>query len=167
MTYKFLKNQVLISVAIVILAAALGLVFNALRPGSMPLFQNWGQELAKETREKLSGNTSAIDFEQMKTLYQKPGVIVLDARPKDFFEMEHIPGAQSLPAGVSEDRLTDALKDVPKDGPIIIYCEGGACHDSLDLAAKVTQAGWTNVAVYFGGIMEWMDMNMPMEGEGF
>lgn len=132
----------------------------------MPLFQNWGEKLAKETAKKLPGGALAVEFDEMAASYQKKAVLVLDARPFDFYQLEHIPGAKSCPSEEADKYIPEVLAGVSKDFRIVVYCEGGACRDSLDLAQKLISQGWTNVSVYLGGMMEWMDNGMPLVGEG-
>ena len=91
--------------------------------------------------------------------------LVLDARPVDFFLLEHIPEAKSLPVDEYEKHISQVLKDYPQFDPIVVYCEGGTCPDSPALAQKIREAGWLNVSVYTGGIMEWQEKGMPVVQE--
>jgi rhodanese-related sulfurtransferase len=66
-------------------------------------------------------------------------VIWLDARPKDQFEIEHIPEAKLLnEQGFDEQLLTilDTLQTATQ--PVIIYCGGQKCEASRHVREKLT-----------------------------
>jgi rhodanese-related sulfurtransferase len=66
----------------------------------------------------LRGDHPQIDWEAAPTL---PQAVWLDVRtPKEFAE-GHIPGAVNVPV----DELRQRLAEVPKDRPIIAYCQVG------------------------------------------
>jgi len=66
---------------------------------------------------------SLISLDEMQAALKKPGVMVLDARPGLFFEMGHLPGAQSLPREdfeASFGPLEPGLRI--EDLSVMIYC---------------------------------------------
>lgn len=158
----FILRQAVTAAALVAAAAGLGLGANALRSEPLPLVQDWEATLARRAEERLPGGVVSLDRAQMARLYRRGDVLVLDARPHDFFLMEHIPGAKSCPVEKADQVLPGLLKGLPESTRIITYCDGGACEASLKLAQKILQAGRGNVAVYTGGMLEWLEAGLPV-----
>lgn len=74
---------------------------------------------------------------------------VIDARDKDQFAKEHIPGAVNL-----EWRQVIAQRQsIPKDKPVLIYCNTGSLSAQAGFALRV--AGYDNVRILQGGFAEW------------
>jgi rhodanese-related sulfurtransferase len=160
-------KQLLICLALVIGASAVGLTVNAARPKSLPLVQNWSETLAARTQAGLPSGLAVVPLERMVELYNQPEVVVVDARPKLFWEFERIPGAISLPVEEVDPRaVKDFLAGLPQGAHIITYCDGVSCHAAEDLAKKIAQAGYEGVGVFSGGIQEWKANQMPVESEG-
>ncbi len=163
---NFWPKQSLILLGIVLLSLCIGLVFNQFRAQPLPLVQDWPKTIEERTRtELLARGVKEISFEAMAEAVRLKKVLILDARPKDFFLFEHIPEARSLPVEESGKYISQARKDYCQLVPIIIYCVGGACPDSSTLAKKIRLAGWLDVGVYTGGITEWQEKGMPVKQE--
>jgi rhodanese-related sulfurtransferase len=74
---------------------------------------------------------------------------VIDARDKDQFTKEHIPGAVNI-----EWRRTLAERSrIPKDKPVLLYCNSGSLSAQAGFALRV--AGYDNVRILQGGFAEW------------
>ncbi len=74
---------------------------------------------------------------------------VIDARDKDQFAKEHIPGAVNI-----EWRRTLAERNrIPKDKPVLLYCNTGSLSAQAGFALRV--AGYENVRILQGGFAEW------------
>lgn len=74
---------------------------------------------------------------------------VVDARDKDQFTKEHIPGAVNI-----EWRRTLAERSrIPKDKPVLLYCNTGSLSAQAGFALRV--AGYENVRILQGGFAEW------------
>ena len=83
----------------------------------------------------------------------KPGdkVIVLDVRSESAYEIEHIPGAVSLPHGTMSSETTSTLD---KSFTYIAYCDGIGCNASTKGALNMTRLGFT-VKELLGGLEWW------------
>jgi rhodanese-related sulfurtransferase len=92
------------------------------------------------------------------------GARFVDARRTADFLAGHVPGAKGLP--VWEDGLEAKLQDLdaqtkdPND-PLVIYCSGGGCRDSHELAQKLWLMGFRNLRIYTGGWPEWHEKGWP------
>lgn len=83
--------------------------------------------------------------------------IILDARPKADYELDHIKGAISMPFFEVEERYNE----LPKDKWIVAYC---ACpRAESEHAVKVLRSkGFTKVKVMYEGYFEWLARNYPI-----
>ena len=74
---------------------------------------------------------------------------VIDARDKDQYAKEHIPGSVNL-----EWRQVIAQRQsIPKDKPVLIYCNTGSLSAQAGFALRI--AGYDNVRILQGGFAEW------------
>jgi len=75
------------------------------------------------------------------------------------FRAKHIPG--SIHFNTPEEMLA-ALK---KDDEIVVYCSNPECLASLAAYRRLVDHGYTNVRRYAGGLIDWEDSGLPLEGE--
>lgn len=85
------------------------------------------------------------------------GIIFLDAREKDEFEVSHLKNA--LPVGYDQFTL-NTVKGIDKDARIVVYCSVG--YRSEKVAEQLKNAGFSHVANLYGGIFEWVNENHPV-----
>jgi rhodanese-related sulfurtransferase len=74
---------------------------------------------------------------------------VVDARDKDQFTKEHIPGA----VNIEWRRALAERSRIPKDKPVLLYCNTGSLSAQAGFALRV--AGYENVRILQGGFAEW------------
>lgn len=74
---------------------------------------------------------------------------VIDARDADQYAKEHIPGAVNL----EWRKVLAERKSIPKDKPVLIYCNSGSLSAQAGFALRV--AGYENVRILQGGFAEW------------
>lgn len=97
----------------------------------------------------LSDKTPMVDVPQ---LAKDPKVMLLDARPKEEYDVSHIAKARRV--GYDDFDLAK-VKDLPKDTAIVVYCSVG--YRSEKVTEKLLKAGFTNVKNLYGGIFEWVN----------
>jgi len=120
---------------------------------------------------KTIGELELIDFIKNK-VYKKKGILV-DARLKDAYVLETIPGAINIPFTISQvqskkvqDSLFKALGAKPKaDGgydfsnakDLAIFCSGLWCAASVKLAKNLVAQGYPaeKIVWYRGGLQAW------------
>jgi hypothetical protein len=69
--------------------------------------------------------------------------LIIHACSFAFYRQGHVPGALNLSRdhfGLDYVRLQPILKEA-KDHPIVVYCSGGACHDSKMVPPALTSLG--------------------------
>jgi rhodanese-related sulfurtransferase len=103
-----------------------------------------------------------ISFEEALVLFKTNGVLFVDARHNFDYKQGHITGAINVPLK-DFDLGTSALARTAKDKTIITYCDGAECNSSIELAKKLSEAGFTNVKMFFGGWTEWQQRHLQTE----
>jgi rhodanese-related sulfurtransferase len=104
----------------------------------------------------------AIALPALKRFYDANACVVIDARESQEYADGHIAGALSLPYN---DALAEPerLQKLGENGrPIVVYCGGGACELSMDLARFMLGNGRKRVLVYEGGWPEWRAAGFPV-----
>lgn len=152
-----LFKQTVFAVLFVLVASLIALGVNAVRPDPLPLKYDW----TKANLQANSADVAVWDLERFKADYRKPGVVVLDARPVDFFNMSHIPGARSLPVEEADALLPSVLSGIPDNAVIVTYCDGPSCPAAHNLAKKIIQSGRQNVNLFLGGMEIWSQAGLP------
>ena len=74
------------------------------------------------------------------------------------FDEMHIPGSELL------DPRTIDVDSLDKEREIVVYCSDKDCIGSQVAYRKLTEAGFANVRRYEGGLAEWLDAGLPLEG---
>jgi rhodanese-related sulfurtransferase/DNA-binding transcriptional ArsR family regulator len=85
-------------------------------------------------------------------------VIVIDVRPRDEYEVAHLPHARSMPLPEIERRLAE----LPIGHDIVAYCRGPFCMLS-DEALKLLSGKGYRVRKILDGVSEWQAAGMPVE----
>lgn len=117
-----------------------------------------------------TGGFSAFDVE---LLISEGLAIPIDARTQAEFRKGHLPTAMHLTleafaGGAMPDEimmLSDIQAAVP-DMTLVVYCDGGDCHASDAVGAKLMEFGLQNVYVFEGGYPEWTAAGLPIEEGG-
>lgn len=71
-----------------------------------------------------------------------------------------IKGSHSVPL----DLLENFVKEIPKNTEIIVYCARYGCDVSSKAWHLLDKLGFTNIRAYEGGIQEWYQHGLPVEG---
>jgi rhodanese-related sulfurtransferase len=84
-------------------------------------------------------------------------VLWLDARPRQAYQREHVPGALSLNLENWDEAVPQVLQAWSPGRPIVVYCDSGGCHASKEVAEKLrTEMQLGNVFVLHGGWGAWL-----------
>ena len=91
------------------------------------------------------------------------GALWLDARPADAFARGHAPGALPLTEDHWGDQLGGVLERWEPTTRIIVYCDGGDCRASEQVAARLRDAGIDGpVFILRGG---WAELEAALKAE--
>lgn len=131
--------------------AILGLAWNA--------FSGRGFALAKNVFVR-DGDQLVSAAEARKRLDK--GALFLDARPRDFYDMSHVPGALALPEEDFE-RVFSALEPRLRSSlDVIVYCAGFGCEASHNVARRLKERG-IPAAILHEGWPAWTDAGYPVK----
>jgi rhodanese-related sulfurtransferase len=108
-----------------------------------------------------ASSSALLTFDEARDLYLK-GALFVDARYSDDFILGHVKGAINVPLQ-QFDELRPVLENIPREKPIVAYCDGTGCSSSVELAAKLRAAGYANVCVFYGGWRDWVVHQQPKE----
>lgn len=106
-----------------------------------------------------------ITLPQAKALFDK-GTIFVDARTKHEFDEGHITGAMHLdPADISRSGIPDKVRNtlLPGGTTIVIYCGGGTCDASENLAARLGEIGVKPMHIFHDGFPAWQAAGYPAD----
>lgn len=103
-----------------------------------------------------------ISLEEAIALHKGGNALFVDARHAFDFHLGHITGAINVPLA-DFDLSKSPLARMPKDTLIVTYCDGADCNSSIELARKLSEAGFTNVKMFFGGWNEWQQHHLQTE----
>jgi rhodanese-related sulfurtransferase len=74
------------------------------------------------------------------------------------FDAKHIPGSLHFD---TPDELYAAVRP---DDEVVVYCSNVDCLSSIALYRDLVRRGYGNVRRYAGGLLEWEDAGLPLEG---
>jgi rhodanese-related sulfurtransferase len=104
-----------------------------------------------------------LDLEQLvELLAAENSVVLCDANsPETRERFGVIPGAVLL----SNYRDYDAPRELPADRgrKLVFYCHSEMCGAGVEAARVAVAAGYSDVAVYPGGIAGWRDADQPVQ----
>lgn len=109
------------------------------------------KEHANEAAEHVS---ATVTYEQVKKLAADPNVLFIDARNAEEYGQGHIGNAINIFTPEFEQNIPKVIT-LPRDKRVVVYCGGGACELSHELAAHMSNLGFQRVYVYTGGWHEW------------
>src|SRR5450755_1156145 len=123
------------------------------------------------TPEALPGVTR-VGAEEVAEL-SKQSVTIVDTRTQKEFDSEHVKGAMLASYVEKSLKETDfdaskddfsALKNVPKDKPVVFFCNGPECWKSYKASRAAVAAGYARIYWFRGGMPEWREKHLPVEG---
>lgn len=107
-------------------------------------FQNLGEarlsDIRQVMREFLRERESLeqINLNELQEHREQEDVLLLDVRPREEYEAEHLPEARSIPL----DDLEEHLDELPEEKELIVYCRGPYCVLSVEAVEKLREHGF-------------------------
>jgi len=105
--------------------------------------------------------TELIDTAATKALIEGPpeGLVILDVRAPEEFAAGRLPGAIMI--NIYEDTFGDQVLALDRSVPYLVYCKAGS--RSRAAAEFMAANGFTDVADYGGGWLQWSASDGPVE----
>jgi rhodanese-related sulfurtransferase len=102
-----------------------------------------------------------ITIQDAKALLDANNAKIVDVRLKTLYNQGHIKGA----ANVQESDVVTKIKDLPKTGNLILYCDCPHDEESASTAYTLHTAGYTNIEILQGpqAYTEWKNAGYPIE----
>ena len=147
------------------LSAVLGTAVNFLRPAAtrLPWVGDWERHIETQA---FNAGIPVVFLAGARQRLDDSATVVFDARAQDTYEAGHLPGARVLPVGEADQRLGAYASLLTPATPILVYCDGADCSDSLELALKLREYGFQDVTLYPGGYAEWTEYGGPVTTGG-
>ncbi len=103
--------------------------------------------------------------EEILEKMKEKDTVVLDVLPKTDYDLLRIKGSDSLPlVGTRPEKFVQEVQEkYGRDKFFITYCSGFPCRHFQEAATALTQAG-LKAEGYAGGIKEWAESGLPVEG---
>ncbi len=102
----------------------------------------------QEWMEFATYSSGAISPEQLE-LEGYDDFFIIDNRNPGQYQVGHIPGA----VNIEWRQILRHRNELPKDRPVLLYCETGLLSSKAHLALSV--AGFENIKVLWGGYLVW------------
>lgn len=93
-----------------------------------------------------------LTMDEVREKLNNDSIILVDLRPKEEYEMDHIAGAISIPM----EELEIFIRDIPKNTEVIAYCRGPLCVYSALATQKLQSEGFTAFRME-EGLNEWQE----------
>jgi len=148
------------SILLFFIAAAAGLLVNAMRPSALPVVADWSPEARLKTDQ---GESMVISLEEARKLCASQQAVFVDARPPEAYREGHILCARNLPLKDVNTLISSVMADIPLEEIIVVYCDGEECSLSEDLARELNFRGYDNVRVLVNGWTRWAEAGLPIE----
>jgi rhodanese-related sulfurtransferase len=75
------------------------------------------------------------------------------------YDSKHIPGSLHF------DTPGELYAAVRPDDEVVVYCSNVDCLSSVALYRDLVRRGYRDVRRYSGGLLDWEDAGLPLEGE--
>lgn len=142
------------------LAAAGAVVAHLVRENPLPLDYTWSDRVALNAQAK---GMRTVDVDEARRIVESFSHVVLDARRELDYQAGRLPGAMSLPTDDFDLHLPMVATLLTPDQPILVYCSGLECDESLKLGEILIASGYTNITLFAGGMTAWTAAQLPVE----
>ena len=117
-----------------------------------------------ERRQSEYKSIKTVTLDEAHALWQAGQTLIIDARHIRDYQELHVPGAVNLPPE-SWANLTEPPKAVGsnRERQILVYCSQESCDDSLKLATKLHNLGFSRVMAFTGGFRAWDEAGFPVD----
>ena len=121
------------------------------------------EKISCENLDDLMTEPQYIDTECLSYMIDRGMCIVVDARDNSDYDSEHIAGAINIPFDYYQD-YGEEISSLNFETPVVIYCSGGECSLSIDLAEYLfDEIGIDKVYIYEEGFPNWKEKGHPIE----
>lgn len=105
---------------------------------------------------------AAIIFEMMLV----GDAAIIDARSPENFAAGRILGAFNITQAMFRDGVPEDVQFMDKAAPVMIYCQGGSCTDSIAVGQALRDLGFQRLHVFEDGYPAWVEAGFEIEEGG-
>jgi rhodanese-related sulfurtransferase len=98
---------------------------------------------------------ATLGFDEMQRCVASERAIIIDSRYRTDYEYGSITHALNVPVDVSQEQLLATTRKLPKDRPIVLFCQSRGCEFSDIIAVELAKLGFTKLSIYRNGYAEW------------
>jgi len=149
------------ALALVIGSAVIGVVVNEVSPRGIPLLSTTADADSRAT-PALPKGIRGVDLPEARSAFDEHAALFLDARSPEDYAEGHVPGALNLPAYEFDTRFPEIADRVEEAQSIIVYCDGVECSDSIHVAERLVEYGFSHFAVFESGWRAWAESGAPV-----
>jgi ArsR family transcriptional regulator len=146
---------------VLLIAFVLAVGATALNPAKRPLL--WPSGTGEAPPDDTGDGPRPIDLAAVMDKFELGQALFVDARPEFDYTLGHIPGALHRPEVFFDDWIGVFMAETDPTRDIITYCAGAECDLAVNLATKLTWAGFENVYYFEAGWDLWVGQGLPTE----
>ncbi len=119
---------------------------------------------AEETLTQAQIDKGHITIKQAHALYTaNPPAYFVDTRRKEEYEAGHVKDAWGIPLAAFHGKTPSLVKDIDRSEIFVVYCIGGDCDESEQVAKQLDQMGYKHVFVMHAGFPGWEKAGLPID----
>jgi len=127
---------------------------NLIHPERIPWIDDWANRVEAQAVEE---GVALVQLSEVLEFLREDSHLFVDARSAKEYAQGHIPSA--VQASVERTELLNETR------PLVLYCTGVECEDSLLLALELRKLGREDVALFIGGMDLWRSELLAVEGD--
>lgn len=108
-----------------------------------------------------------ITVDEAKVLYDRGlsdgNTYFVDARKVEDYVKGHVSNAIRIDTAMFQLKEPAELGLIPRTGNVVVYCNGGHCDESENVAKRLNGSGYPNVYVMHDGYPGWKALGHPVE----
>lgn len=159
---KTLVSLLFKSILLCLAASAAGLLYNCFYPKGIDLHVLWKDPKSVPPPE-IAEKIGEVDTAATRAHFDAGTARFIDARTREDYITGHIPDAYLFNIHKYDIYSPILLPLLPPDDTYIIYCSGGDCEASHDLAGRLAQMGYSHLFVYQDGFPAWQEGGHPVD----
>lgn len=113
------------------------------------------EKLLENTKKTAQSDFPYVNYEQVTKIVGHKDFIIIDARRPELYAQSHLANAINIFPGWEENEVIEKILQLPQNKKIVIYCDGGNCDLSEEIAVLLDNFGYKRFYIYGGGWEEW------------
>lgn len=97
---------------------------------------------------------------------QNLGTVFIDARQNRDYQAGHLNGAVNIPVDANDVKRGKMVASMPRNSKVVVYCQSSGCQYADNVALWLQEHGFSDIAIYRGGWLDWVNKNGKENTEG-